>query len=196
MPSRSRSCQSGIWGLSSATSAAVTCGESLRQATHRSTDSVLIACTSLPGPIVLREGRVHPSRPPRSLMAIMLRAPDAFFGDLHPLDALEAEEQFNEVRRRLGVDPLDDCPERLLHVLAEGDALDRETAQVHLHTLVRLKHVRAFAGALRGRPAPRRIRHIRAGAHKLRSSGSPFSPQGLKRTDSTAPPPKSGSGPE
>src|SRR5262249_49105963 len=40
---------------------------SLRQATHRSTDSVLIACTSLPGPIVLREGRVHPSRPPRSL---------------------------------------------------------------------------------------------------------------------------------
>src|SRR5262244_3968843 len=59
--------QSGIWDLSSATSAAVARGESSRQATHRSTDSVLIACTSLPGSIVLREGRVHPSRPPRSL---------------------------------------------------------------------------------------------------------------------------------
>ena len=41
-PSRSTSCQSGIWRLRSATSASVTRGESRRQATQRSADSVLI----------------------------------------------------------------------------------------------------------------------------------------------------------
>src|SRR5262249_45446947 len=81
------------------------------------------------------------------LSAPMLRVPDAFLWDLHALDALEAEEQFDEIGRRLGSDPFDDCPERLLHVLAEGDALDREAAQVHLHALVRLKHARAPATA-------------------------------------------------
>src|SRR4030095_17251679 len=81
------------------------------------------------------------------LPATMLRAPEAPFGDLHTLDALEAEEQFDEVRRRLGGDPLDDRPERFLHVLAEDDALDREAAQVHLHALVRLKHARASGGS-------------------------------------------------
>src|SRR3989442_12022496 len=77
------------------------------------------------------------------LLAGTLRSPEALFGDLHALDALEAEEQFDEVRRRLGGDPLHDRPERLLHVLAEGDAPDCEAAQVHLHALVRLKHARA-----------------------------------------------------
>ena len=86
-----------------------------------------------------------------SFLAGKLRSPDAIFGDLHALDALEAEEQFDEVRRRLGGDPLDDRPERLLHVLAEGDALDREAAQVHFHALVRLKHAEAAAGSP-GRP--------------------------------------------
>jgi len=111
----------------SAISASATRGESRRQATDRSADSVLIARTS------------------EFLLAGKLRLPDALFGDLHALDALEAEEQFDEVRRRLGGDPLHDRPERLLHVLAEGDALDREAAQVHFHALVRLKHARAFA---------------------------------------------------
>src|SRR5262249_60174650 len=94
---------------------------------------------------VLREGRASRSWPPGSSLQAMLRALDAFLGDFHALDALEAEEQFDEIGRRLGSDPLDDCPERLLHVLAEGDALDREAAQVHLHALVRLKHTRAPA---------------------------------------------------
>src|SRR5262249_37265725 len=43
MRSRSRSCQSGTSRLNSALSASVTRGESWRQATHRSADSVLIA---------------------------------------------------------------------------------------------------------------------------------------------------------
>src|SRR3989442_5750072 len=77
------------------------------------------------------------------LLAGTLRSPDALFGDLHALDALEAEEQFDEVRRRLDGDALDDCPQRLLDVLAEGDALDREAAKVHLQALVRFKHARA-----------------------------------------------------
>src|SRR5881296_605301 len=47
IPSRSTSCQSGTWRLRSATSASVTRGESRRQATQRSADSVLIA--RLPG---------------------------------------------------------------------------------------------------------------------------------------------------
>src|SRR5438094_4160695 len=55
MPSRSSSCQSGTSGLSSAISAAVTRGESRRQATHRSADSVLIARTS-PGAYPPRPG--------------------------------------------------------------------------------------------------------------------------------------------
>src|SRR5712692_6587479 len=55
IPSRSRSCQSGTSRLSSAISASVTRGESRRQATQGSADSVLIARTSLgassvPGP--------------------------------------------------------------------------------------------------------------------------------------------------
>jgi len=62
------------------------------------------------------------------LLASGLCSPDAVFRDLHALDALEAEEQFDEVRRRLDRHPLDDCPERLLYVLAEGYALDREAA--------------------------------------------------------------------
>ena len=64
----------------------------------------------------------------RVLLARKLRSPDAVFRDLDALDAFEAEEQFDEVRRRLGGDPLDDRPKRFLHVLAEGDALDREAA--------------------------------------------------------------------
>src|SRR4029453_18272888 len=139
MPSRSTSCQPETSRLSSAISASVTRGESRRQATHRSPDSVLIARTS------------------GFLLAGKLRSPDALFGDLHPLDALEAEEQFNEVRRRLGGDPLDDSPERLLHVLAEGDALDRKAAQVHLHALVRFKHARASGRSPSCRSAPRGI---------------------------------------
>ena len=47
------------------------------------------------------------------LLAGTLRSPEALFGDLHALDALEAEEPFDEVRRRLDGDPPDDCPERL-----------------------------------------------------------------------------------
>ena len=47
------------------------------------------------------------------LLASGLCSPDAVFGDLHALDALEAEEQFDEVRRRLDRHPLDNCPERL-----------------------------------------------------------------------------------
>ena len=78
IPSRSSSCQPEISRLSSAISASVTRGESRRQATHRSADSVLIARTSG----FLRAGK--------------LRSPDALFGDLHALDTLEAEEQFDE----------------------------------------------------------------------------------------------------
>ena len=36
----------------------------------------------------------------------MLRAPDACFGDLHALDALEAEEQFDEIGFWLKATPL------------------------------------------------------------------------------------------
>src|SRR5262249_52256701 len=154
MLSRSRSCQSGISGLSSAISAAVTRGESRRQATHRSADSLLIARTSLHMPCILRDGRAQRSSPPSS--SPTLHAVDAFFGNLDALDALEAEDQFDEVRRMLGGDPMDDCPERFLHVLAEGDALDREAAQVHLHALVRLKHARAPVTASFGRTATMR----------------------------------------
>src|SRR5437899_6611558 len=143
IPSRSSSCQAETSRLSSAISASVTRGESRRQATHCSRNRVLIAHTSPPWPQC-------PSRKPsRSfeasghLLAAKLRWPDALFGDFHALDALEAEEQFDEVRRRLGGDPLHDRPERLLHVLAESDALDCEAAQAHLDALVRLKHARA-----------------------------------------------------
>src|SRR5262249_55785985 len=102
----------------------------------------------LPGPNVPREGRARRSWPPGFSLPAMLRVLDAFLGNLHALDALEAEEQFDEIGRRSGSEPLDDCPERLLHVLAEGDALDREAAQVHLHALVRLKHTRAPANSI------------------------------------------------
>jgi len=91
-------------------------------------------------------------------LAAKLRWPDALLGDLHALDALEAEEQFDEVRRRLGRDPLHDRPERLLHVLAEGDALDCEAAQVHLHALVRLKHARASRGSASHRKSERKAK--------------------------------------
>jgi len=57
------------------------------------------------------------------LLAGKVRSPDALFGDLHALDALEAKEQFDEVHRRFDGDPLDDRPERLLHVLAEATPL-------------------------------------------------------------------------
>src|SRR5438128_493924 len=150
MPSRSTSCQSEISGRSSAISASVTRGESRRQATHRSADNVLIARTSpsrtrRPS----REGRATSFVAFGFLPARMLRALDAFFRNFYALDALEAEERFDEVRRRLGGDQLDDCPESLLHVLAEGDALDREGAQVHLDALVGLKHAGASARQLR-----------------------------------------------
>src|SRR5262245_53703858 len=56
------------------------------------------ACSSraplLPGPNVLREGRAPHSWPPGSSLQAMLHALDAFLGDFHALDALEAEEQF------------------------------------------------------------------------------------------------------
>src|SRR5437879_386731 len=134
--------------LSSTISASVTRGESRRQATHSSRNRVVMAHSSPPWPQC-------PSRKPsRSfeasghLLAAKLRWPDALFGDLHALDALEAEEQFDEVRRGLGGDPLHDRSKRLLHILAEGNAPDCEAAQVHLHALVRLKHARASAGSL------------------------------------------------
>src|SRR5262245_48018742 len=119
---------SGTSRRSSAISATVTLGESGRQATHRSADRVLIARTS---PSWTQRHSRRPRSPcvasgflPASDAKAMLHALDAFLGDFHALDALEAEEQFDEIGRRLGGDPLDDCPERLLHVRAEGDALD------------------------------------------------------------------------
>src|SRR5437870_6101246 len=142
IPSRSSSCQVATSRLSSAISASVTRGESRRQATHCSRNRVLMATHPPPWP------QCPSTKPSRSfeafghLLAAKLRWPDALFGDLHALDALEAEEQFDEVRRRLGGDPLHDRPERFLHVLAESDALDCEAAQVHLDALVRLKHAR------------------------------------------------------
>src|SRR5215470_12508615 len=105
----------------------------------------------------------------------MLRAPDAFFGDLYALDALEAEEQFDEVRRWLSGGPLDDCPERLLHVLTKGDAVDREAAQVHLHALIRLKHAQAFVEQPGRGTAPQGIRHWGAGAVDSASCVIPYS---------------------
>jgi hypothetical protein len=70
MPSRSSSCQPETSRLSSAISASVTRGESRRQATHRSADSVLIARTS------------------GFLLAGKSRSPDAVFRHLDALDPL------------------------------------------------------------------------------------------------------------
>src|SRR3989442_2466211 len=159
MPSRSSNCQPETSRLSSAISASVTRGESRRQATHRSPVSAPIERTLLRAHPLL--GAQRPLRRPsksfvasRFLPARQLCSPDAVFGDLDALDALKAEEQFDEVRRRLGGDPLDDRAERLLHVLAEGDALDREAAEVHLYAPGRLKHAHASAGSPGQREEP------------------------------------------
>src|SRR2546422_2538435 len=72
-------------------------------------------------------------RPPRSTLFP--------YTTLFRSDAFEAEEQFDEVRRRLGGDPLDDRPKRFLHVLAEGDARSEEHTselQSRLHLVCRL----------------------------------------------------------
>src|SRR5262249_60513014 len=56
------------------------------------------ACSSraplLSGPSILREGRARCAWPPSSPLRAILRAPDACFGDLHPLD----DDQFVIVR--------------------------------------------------------------------------------------------------
>jgi hypothetical protein len=72
------------------------------------------------GDTLLAEQGAHGTHLSSLRLAAKLRSPDALFGDLHAVDTLEAEEQFDEVCRRLGGGPLHDRPERLLNILAEG----------------------------------------------------------------------------
>src|SRR6266849_5223804 len=65
---------------------------------------------------------------------------DPLLRHLHPLDALEAEQELDLVDGRVGGDLLHDGPQGLLHVLAERDPLDGEAREIHRHSLVRLKH--------------------------------------------------------
>src|SRR6266508_2677870 len=76
----------------------------------------------------------------RSLtVATALSALDAILGDLHTLDAFEAEEKLDQIHGGLGGDLLHDGAECFLHILTEGHALDRQAAQVDLDSLVGLK---------------------------------------------------------
>ncbi len=49
---------------------------------------------------------------------------DPLLQHIHPLDALEAEQELDLVDGRVGGHLLQDSPEGLLHVLGERDALD------------------------------------------------------------------------
>src|SRR6266508_1753260 len=76
----------------------------------------------------------------RSLtVATALSALDAILGDLHTLDAFEAEEKLDQIHGGLGGDLLHDGAECFLHILTEGHALDRQAAQVDRDSLGGLK---------------------------------------------------------
>src|SRR5713226_4721193 len=96
--------------------------------------------------------RVIAVRVVRNYHACRLSALDAILGDLHTLDALEAEEQLHQIHGGLGGDLLHDGAQRFLHILTEGHALDRQAAQVDLDSLVGLKdgaHPTAFSSRRR-----------------------------------------------
>src|SRR5262249_30244265 len=58
-----------------------------------------------------------------------LRRPNAFLRHFHSLDALEAEQELNAIRRRGGGGLLEHGAERLLHVLTELHSLDRQVRE-------------------------------------------------------------------
>src|SRR5213593_1811487 len=85
-------------------------------------------------------GNVERFRGSLMVCACRLSALDAILGDLHTLDALEAEEQLDQIHGGLDGDLLHDGAECFLHILTERHALDRQAAQVDLDSLVGLKH--------------------------------------------------------
>jgi hypothetical protein len=98
------------------------------------------------GPVVTelvaaRTHRTTPSHaPPRAPGRALLRRPDALLRHLHPLDAFEAEQELNTIRRGVGGGLLKHGAEGLLDVLTELHALDRQVREVDLDALIRSKH--------------------------------------------------------
>src|SRR5215510_2517285 len=91
--------------------------------------------------------RICMRRPPGTdYYGLLLSALDAILEHLHALDPREAEEQLDEIHRGLSGDLLHEGAECFLHVLTDGYALDRQTAEVDLDPLVGLKHLRASSG--------------------------------------------------
>src|SRR4030095_2116348 len=78
--------------------------------------------------------------PPRAPGRALLRRPDALLRHLHPLDAFEAEQELNTIRRGSGGGLLEHGAEGLLDILAELHALDRQVREVDLDALIRSKH--------------------------------------------------------
>src|SRR2546426_1888676 len=76
----------------------------------------------------------------RRITSGRLSALDAILGDLHTLDALEAEEQLDQIHGGLDGDLLHDGAECFLHILTERHAFDRQAPQVDLDSLVGLEH--------------------------------------------------------
>src|SRR5262249_31547708 len=80
---------------------------------------------------------------------VFLSALDAILGHRYALDALEGEQQLDEIHRGLSGDLLHDSAECFLHILTKGHAIDRQTAQVDLDPLAGLKHLRISSGTPR-----------------------------------------------
>src|SRR4030095_6441197 len=78
--------------------------------------------------------------PPRAPGRALLRRPEALLRHLHPLDAFEAEQELNTIRRGSDGGLLEHGAEGLLDILAELHALDRQVREVDLDALIRSKH--------------------------------------------------------